>query len=333
MLKLTGWLPTILGVLLIGAACGAQRADAAAPTISSISVSSVTTPSAAFTFTVTGTNFVLPTRRQRATEVATEQYGEVYSTVNSATQITVSVPALEAVKSAIALKLYVVTPGAGRSASSTDVTFTINPPVQGPPPTLVSLSETAVTTPSSAFTVTATGTNFVASTATEPFHTQVVSVELGELSTTVNSATQLTINFRALPKVKTAQVLHLYVENPDGTESSTASELTFTINPPPPGTPPTLTSISATTVTPPVRQFTFSVIGTGFVAGRGERNQTMVYSEEYGELDTVVNSATSLTVYLGTIRKVKAPIVLHLYVLNPDGTRSAAATDIAFTIQ
>ena len=316
---------------LVGAVT-APSALAAAPTITAISVNSVTTPSAAFTFTVTGTNFVQATRRVRGTYVATEEGGPVNAVYNSATQMTVSVPVLEAVTSAVTLHLYVATPGQGRSASSTDQVFTINPPVQGPPPTISALSETSVTTPTAAFTFTVTGTNFAAGTTALPFHSEVVSEEWGELKTTVNSATQLTVSMRALPKVKTATTLHLYVENPDGTRSDAASELTFTINPPVPGTPPTLASTSITSVTTPARNVTFTVTGTGFVTGKGWNNQTVVASEEYGPLDTQVNSATGLTVYLGTFRKVRTPITLHLYVLNPDGTRSDASTDIVFTI-
>ncbi len=322
-------------VLAVASFCGTLTtgsASAAAPTITAISVSSVTTPSAAFTFTVTGTNFVQATRRVRGTYVATEEYGSVNATYNSATQLTVSVPTLEAVTSAVTLHFYVSTPGQGRSVAAADQVFTINPPVQGPPPTIAALSTTSVTTPTAAFTFTVSGTNFVAGTTALPFHSEVVSDEWGELKTTVNSATQVTVSMRALPKVKTATTLHLYVENPDGTRSDVASELTFTINPPAPGTPPTLTALSAIGVTTPARNVTFTVTGTGFVTGKGWNNQTTVASEEYGPLDTQVNSATGLTVYLGTFRKVRTPITLHLYVLNPDGTRSDASTDIVFTI-
>jgi len=326
---------TVLGIAALAVA-GTQNAQATAlaPTLTSLSVTSVTTPSPSFTFTVSGTNFVLPARRQHGTEVATEEYGQVEATVNSATQITIKVPALEAVTALETLHFYVTTPGAGRSLAASDIAFTILPPVQGTPPTITSLSVSSVTTPSSATTFTVTGTNFIASTTALPFHTDVVSVEWGELRTTVNSSTQLTVNLPAQRKVTTAVVLHLYVENPDGTQSTTASELTFTINPPTPGVPPTLSALSVVSVTPPVRNFSFTVTGTGFVSGKGERNATQVYSEEYGALDTVVNSATGLTVYLDDLRKtVSTPIVLHLYIQNPDGTRSAAASDIVFTIQ
>ena len=327
VIGILGVLATALGV------SGAQTAHAAVPAITSISVSSVTTPSAAFTFTVTGTNFVLPARRTHGTIVTAENCGPISSTVNSTTQITVSVPALKAVATAQTLELYVETPGQGRSPVASDVAFTIDPPVQGPPPTIVSLSETSVTTPTSAFTFTVTGTNFVVGTTALPYHSKVVSVEWGPLNTTVNSATELTVSLPGIPKVKTAEVLHLYVENPDLTQSSTASELTFTINPPVPGVPPTFTALSASSVTPPVRDFSFTVTGAGFVTGKGERNQSVVYSEEYGPLGTEYNSATQLTVYLGSIRKEKTAITLHLYVQNPDGTRSAAANDIVFTIE
>jgi hypothetical protein len=190
-----------------------------------------------------------------------------------------------------------------------------------------------VTTPTAAFTFTATGTNFVAGTTALPFHTRLVSVEWGPLRTTVTSPTELTIQMPELRRVRKAVVLHLYVENPDLTQSSTASELTFTINPPVPATPPTLTSLSVTSVTPPVRDFTFTVTGSGFVGGEHERDSSRVWSEEYGPLDTTVNSDTELTVTFRHIKTVSDPMVLHLYVQNPDGTRSPASEDIAFTIE
>jgi hypothetical protein len=304
-----------------------------APTLVSLSENSVMTPTAAFTFTATGTNFVAGTAALPFhTRVVSVEWGPLPTTVTSSTLLTVHMPALRKQNTSV-LHLYVENPDLTQSSTASELTFTIEPPTQGPPPTLVSLSETSVTTPTAAFSFTATGTNFVTGASGKPSHTQVVSVEWGPLPTTVNSSTLLTVHMPGLSRVQTAEVLHLYVVNPDFTQSSTASALTFTINPPVPGTPPTLVSLSATSVTPPVRNYSFTVTGTGFVAGKGERNSSAVYSEEYGALETTVNSATELTVYLGYIRSVSTPIVLHLYVLNPDGTRSPASQDIAFTIQ
>lgn len=327
------WFLPALGMLLLGATANAQKTTTttALPTLTGLSVTSVTTPSAAFTLTATGTNFVQAMRRQRGTEIASEEYGRMNATVTSSTQMTVDVPVFSPVKTAIVLHIYVETAGVGRSPESADLTFTINPPTPGPAPTLTSLSETSVNTPTRAFSITATGTNFVSIKAT-PFHTQVVSVEYGPLPTVVNSATEITVYFPQIRSVSSAVVLHLYVKNPDGAESSTSAALPFTINPPVQGPAPTLTKLSATSVTTPSKDFAFTVTGTNFVSG-GRGDQSVVESEEYGPLETTVNSTTQLTVTLPRIRAVTTAIVLHLYVKNPDGTRSASSEDIAFTIE
>jgi hypothetical protein len=321
-----------IAVMMLSTAVGAQQTRAAAPTITGISVSSVTTPSAAFSFSVTGTNFVAASRRQRGTEVVTEEYGTVSSSVNSSTQITVKVPALAAVSTAEALHLYVETPGSGRSAASTDVLFTINPPISGTPPTLVSLSQNSVTTPSPAFTFSAAGTGFVAATTALPFHTQMMSVEWGPLPTKVTSSTELTVYMPALRK-QNSLVLHLYAVNPDLTQSSISAELTLTINPPTQGPPPTLASLSESSITTPTAAFSFMATGTNFVASTSAKSgHTKLVSVELGPLPTTVNSPTELTINMPAIGKVKTPVVLHLYVENPDLTQSSTAAELTFTI-
>jgi hypothetical protein len=141
------------------------------PVLAMLSPTTATAGGAGFTLTLTGTNFVAGT--------IVEWNGvALATTVVSGTQLTAVVPAIDiAAGGTAALTVLNPAPGGGASAA---ITFTINDPL----PTLGSLSPTTATAGGAAFTLTLTGTNFLAGT--------VVEWNGVALTTTIVSATQVT---------------------------------------------------------------------------------------------------------------------------------------------
>ena len=141
------------------------------PVLAMLSPTTATAGGAGFTLTLTGTNFVAGT--------IVEWNGvALATTVVSGTQLTVVVPAIDiAAGGTAALTVLNPAPGGGASAA---ITFTINDPL----PTLGLLSPTTANAGSAAFTLTLTGTNFLAGT--------VVEWNGVALATTIVSATQVT---------------------------------------------------------------------------------------------------------------------------------------------
>jgi hypothetical protein len=136
-----------------------------------LSPTTATAGGAGFTLTLTGTNFVAGT-------VVKWNGVALATTVVSGTQLTAVVPAIDiAVGGTAAVTVLNSAPGGGVSAA---ITFTINDPL----PTLGSLSPTTATAGGAAFTLTLTGTNFLAGT--------VVEWNGVALATTIVSATQVT---------------------------------------------------------------------------------------------------------------------------------------------
>src|SRR5204863_448603 len=122
-----------------------------APTATSLSPSSATAGSAAFTLTVTGSNFV---------NGSTVRWNGASRTTTfvSATQLTAAITAADIATAGTApVTVFSPTPGGGTSGA---VTFTINA-AANPVPTLTSLSPSSATAGATGFTLTATGTNFV----------------------------------------------------------------------------------------------------------------------------------------------------------------------------
>jgi hypothetical protein len=141
------------------------------PTLGLLSPTTANAGGAAFTLTLTGTNFLAGTIvKWNGVALAT--------TVVSGTQLTAVVPAIDiAAGGTAAVTVLNSAPGGGVSAA---ITFTINDPL----PTLGLLSPTTATAGGAAFTLTLTGTNFLAGT--------VVEWNGVALTTTIVSATQVT---------------------------------------------------------------------------------------------------------------------------------------------
>lgn len=215
------------------------------PAITSITPNSAVEGSSAFTLTVNGTGFV------NGSQVRWDGTAR-QTTFVSATQLTAQILASDLVGTGQAgVSVFNPTPGGG---VSNVITFNITSG-QNPVPTLSSINPTSVTAGSAAFTLTATGSNFVASSK--------VRWNGADLTTNFVSATQLTASVPAslVTAAGTAQVT-VFTPTPGGGVSAAQ---TFTItqaqNP-----SPTLTSINPTSATAGGAGFTLTANGANFLA-------------------------------------------------------------------
>ena len=222
------------------------------PTISSISPTTCAAGSAAFTLTMTGTNY---------TSASTIYFGNalVPTTHVSTTQLTAVIPA-SAVAKAGDSQVGVTN---GDSSKHPDpVRFTITAAsttgggTEGNGPTLTSLSPTTCVAGSPDFTLTVTGTGF-ASSSTVYFGTKL-------LTTTFVSSTQLTALVPAVTVAK-AGSLTCAVTNGEGKGHSGAANFKVTAGTTTP-TAPTLTGLSPSSIQAGSQGFTLTVTGTNFTA-------------------------------------------------------------------
>jgi hypothetical protein len=209
------------------------------PTATLLSPSSATPGGAAFTLTVTGTNFL------STSTVAWNGKGLTTSYVSS-TQLTASVPASDIATAGTAL-ITVSNPAPGGGKSNA-VAFTINNPV----PTAASLSPPSATAGGPALTMTVMGTNFVS--------TSTVQWDGTALTTTYVSSTQSTASVPA-SDIATAGTARVRVLSPSPGGGPT-SDLHFTINNP----VPTATLLSPSSATAGGPAFTLTVTGTKFLS-------------------------------------------------------------------
>jgi C1A family cysteine protease len=215
------------------------------PTLTTISPSSATAGGPAFTLTVTGSNFISSSKvRWNGADRTTTYY--------SSTQLTAAIPASDiAAAGTASVTVFNPTPGGG---TSTAKTFTINP-ANNPVPTLTSLSPSYATAGGSAFTLTVTGSNFIA--------TSKVRWNGADRPTTYVSSGQLTAAILA-SDIATQGTASVTVFNPTP-GGGTSSAQTFTINPA--NNPvPSLTSISPSSATAGGPAFTLTVTGSNFIS-------------------------------------------------------------------
>ncbi len=208
------------------------------PTITSLVPSSATAGAAAFTLTVTGTNYV-------STSVVNWAGSPRTTTFISKTRITATINAAD-VATAGTFKITVTNPapGGGTSAFSN---FTVNNPV----PTLMSISPSTVTTGSGSFTLTATGTKFVTGSKIQWNGVSLV--------TTFVSSTSLTATVPATD-ITTAGTANVTVNNPTPGGGTSAAK-TININ----NGVPTITSLTPPNATAGGAALTMTVNGTNFV--------------------------------------------------------------------
>ncbi len=244
------------------------------PSISSLAPGTVAAGSSGFALTVNGSNF-------GPNSVVRWNGADRATTVVSSTQLQATIGAGDVATAGTAsVRVFSPSPGGGTSSA---LTFTIS--IAGNPvPTLGSLSPSSATVEGAAFTLSATGTNFVSGS--------VVQWNGNARPTTVVSSTQLQATIAAgdLATAGTASV-RVFSPSPGG---GTSSALTFTISVatnPEPG----LSSLAPSTVTAGSPTFTLTVTGTGFVPA------SKVHWNGTAQSTTFV-STTQLTAVIGAAR-------------------------------
>ncbi len=212
------------------------------PSLSNISPASSSAGSAGFTLTLNGSNFV----SNSAVRVNSSNRN---TTFVSSTQLTAAVPAAD-VASAGTISITVVNPAPG-GGTSVALTLTINNPL----PSVSNISPASVSVGSAAFTLTLTGSGFIAGS--------VVRVNGATRSTTFVSGTQLTAAIPATD-VASAGTLSVSVANPSP-GGGTSATLTLAVNNSGPNPQPTLSGLSPDSVIAGSGAFTLTLNGTNFV--------------------------------------------------------------------
>jgi len=181
------------------------------PTVTSLSPSSATAGGAAFTLTVTGTNFI-------SGSVVNWNGGSRTTTYVSATQVKAAITAAD-IASAGTAQVSVTNPSPGGGTSGNSA-FTISA-ANNPVPTVTSLSPSSATAGGAAFTLTVTGTNFISGS--------VVNWNGGSRTTTYVSATQVNAAITAAD-IASAGTAQVSVTNP-APGGGTSGNSAFTISP------------------------------------------------------------------------------------------------------
>ena len=205
------------------------------PSLASISPSTAAAGGAAFTLTVSGSNFVNGS--------VVQVNGSSRSTAFvSGTQLSASIPASD-IASAGTLSITVVNPAPGGGASAA-LPLVVN----NPAPSLTSISPTSAVVGSGPITLTATGSNFTPSS--------VVQVNGASRSTSFVSGAQLTATLTAAD-LSNAGFLSITVASSGGT----SAPLTFTVKNP----APSVSSVSPNPAISLLGGYTLTVNGSGFV--------------------------------------------------------------------
>ena len=262
-----------------------------APTATSLSPTSATAGGAAFTLTINGSAFV-------STSAVKFNGAAKTTTFVSATQLSAAITAAD-IATAGTATVNVTNPAPGGGTSG-NLSFTINAAAG---PTLTSLAPASVTAGGAAFTLTLTGTGFVAG-ATVNFGTNPAITPSSVTSTQIVA----TIPAADIP---TPGNLNVTVTNPAGGGTSNAQ--TFTINNP----APTASSLSPTSATAGGAAFTLTVNGTGFVS-------TSVVKFNGAAKTTTFVSATELTAAI-SVADIATAGTATVTVTNPapSGTSNA----------
>jgi len=210
------------------------------PSLSSISPSSVSAGSGAFTLTLNGSNFV-------SGSVVRVNGSSRSTTFVSSTQLTAAIPASDVASSgSVSITVANSAPGGGTSAA---VTLTITNPL----PSLSSISPASVSAGSAAFTLTLTGSGFISGS--------VVRVNGVNRTTTLVNSTQLTAQISA-SDVAAGANLSVVVSNPPPGGGTSAARTLAVLNP-----APSISSISPSIALALGSTFTLTVNGSGFVDG------------------------------------------------------------------
>ena len=283
--------------VLLALGCGGFK-GVVTPTLSSITPSTIAAGSAGFTLTANGTNFV------SGTKIVWDGVAQA-TTVVSNTQLTTTVTAAQ-----IALPGTINVGVVKADTTSSDKVLQLTITGQGPQgPKLTSISPSSVAAGGASFTLTATGTNFA--------NGSVITWNGVATTTTFDSATQIHTTISAaqiaLPATVNVGVLDL--------TNTLSNQLPFTITGTGPTSPPTLASLSPSTVVAGSQSFTLTATGTNFVMA------SQITWNGVALTSTFV-SATQLTTTIPATAVAAAANAI-VAVLNPDSTISNSLT---FTI-
>jgi YD repeat-containing protein len=295
-----------------------------APTLNSIAPTSAMAGGAAFTLTATSNsnNFAI-------TSVVRWNGSSRTTTFVSHGQLQAQITAADiATAGTASVTVFTATPGGGTSAAKT---FTIN----NPAPTATSMSPSTAAVGSGAFTLTVTGTNYLASS--------VVRWKGSNRTTTFVSTTQLQAQILAsdITATGTAAVT-VFNPTPGG---GTSGSQTFTITSTNPV--PTLSSISPTSVSAGGAAFTLTATGTNFAITSVVRwngsNRTTTYvsatqlQAQITAADIATGGTASVTVFSptpggGTSSAQTFTINNAAPTLTSISPTNAVAGDAAFTL-
>ena len=297
----------LLSVLSLLCGCGGFH-GVLAPTLSSISPTTVKAGSGAFTLTATGTHFA---------DGATILWDgtSLSTTAGSSTQLTAKVSAAQ-IANAGSVAIRVMN---SDSTTSDTLTLTITPGSGGGTFGLTSISPAAVAAGSPAFTITAIGTGFVSGAA--------ITLNGTAIATTFDSATQLHATVPAAD-VAVAGTIQVGVTNPD---KSTTNTLALTVIAGGLGPAPTLTSINPNSGTAGQKDQPITATGTNFVSGSmimwngAALTTTFVSSTQL----TATIPASDFNIPPAFFDPVKGTVTAQVFVLNPDSTVS---NELPFTI-
>jgi hypothetical protein len=254
------------------------------PTTASLNPNSALAGGAAFTLTITGTNFVSTSSVQWNGTTRT-------TTFVSNTSLQAAITAADIATAGTATVTVVnAAPGGGTSG---DTTFTINNPM----PTATSLNPASAFAGSTSFILTVTGTGFVASSAVQ---------WNGSARTTTfvsNTSLQAAITAGDIASVGTAMVT---VSNP-APGGGTSGPLTFSITVP----PPAITLLNPSSAIMSGAAFTLAVMGTNFVSAsavqwNGSARTTTFVSTT--ELQAAITAADIATIGTAKVTVVNPPI-------------------------
>jgi hypothetical protein len=271
-------------------ASSASTFTVSAPTITTLAPNSAVAGSltSPLSVTVTGTNFV---------SGSTVYWGltALATTYNSATSLTATVTATQLATAGPGSVTVQNTATAATSAS----TFTVSAP------TIVALSSTAAVATDSNFTLTVTGTNFIAGSKVW------WGSEVTPLATTYVSSTVLTATVTKATELATAGAVSVTVQN--GATTATSNGITFTV-----AAAPTLTSVTSTATVTHNKSASVTLTGTGFVAG-----STVMFGTT--PIATTFVSSTSLTAAV-TAAEIPTASAVSVTVVGPGGATTAAQT-------
>ncbi len=251
------------------------------PVITSLSPNPVTAGGPAFTLTITGTGFVSPSA------VSFNGANRVATFVNNTT-LTIQVAANE-IASAGTANITVTNPASAGGGGGTSNALTLNIVTMNPVPTLTSVSPNSVTAGSAAFTLTATGTNFI--------NSSVIRWNGLDRPTTFISSTQLTAQISATDVASASSVaVTVFNPAPGGGASNAVNVNIVQANP-----LPTVTALSPNAAVAGGAGFALTITGTGFMPSSTVRwNGSDRLTEFLSATSLRINVTTSDIANVGT---------------------------------